>query len=116
GTTVAAHAMRNADPGSPPHAWGRRCARARGPGRRRVHPHTRGDDAWPPAPAPPARLGSPPHAWGRRVAAALPESRVSVHPHTRGDDCGQRRRRRAPKRFTPTRVGTTVVKLMNRRG
>jgi len=93
--------------GSPPHAWGRppRALMARHDrrftptrvgttpnarlqaGNTAVHPHTRGDDA--------ARLvrslfaaGSPPHAWGRPA----------------GPGC-----RASSSRFTPTRVGTTIV-------
>src|SRR5947208_3237441 len=71
---------------------------------RPVHPHTRGDIAFPPSLASPAS-GSPPHAWGHRRGHLSPPPRrrftptrvgtsagpcirlpaSSVHPHTRGD-------------------------------
>src|SRR5579883_1167420 len=92
--------------GSPPHAWGRlpyhpdhsksrrftptRVGTTSGKGLSdswyEVHPHTRGDDCRSAA-FNPARIGSPPHAWGRRRREG---------------------RWKRGRRFTPTRVGTTV--------
>jgi len=92
-------------PGSPPHAWGHRCADCHRNPRIRftptrvgtsaeqrhwgcshwVHPHTRGDiqdDITQPG----RKLGSPPHAWGHR----------NPEPY-----------HAAGIRFTPTRVGTS---------
>ncbi len=71
--------------GSPPRVWGRRTTSWASTGRRPVHPHACGDDAWGNYMSS-LMGGSPPRVWGR---------------HTNGV-------RLSPKnRFTPTRVGTT---------
>ena len=107
GTTTPCRERRPEVVGSPPRAWGRRPrSPRRRPGprftptrvgttdvirarrtrcRSPVHPHARGDDVGVTGPAARAS-GSPPRAWGRRRP---------------------RRRPRALRRFTPTRVGTT---------
>ena len=95
--------------GSPPRAWGRH-ANYRNRARRGrftptrvgttvgsplyhvrvpVHPHARGDDVFSLASASSPR-GSPPRAWGRRIVL---------------------RKQLNPRRFTPTRVGTTITIL-----
>jgi len=103
---------RNCNSGSPPHAWGHR-ARALsrlGPWRftptrvgtssifsqrsssASVHPHTRGDITSSSS-RKSCAFGSPPHAWGHPEIAA----RSSVH-----------------RWFTPTRVGTSIVRRGSR--
>ena len=54
------------------------------------------------------RHGSPPRAWGRpAVGTRRPRRRRPVHPHARGDDSGDPVSA-LDRRFTPTRVGTTL--------
>src|SRR6266508_4414435 len=74
--------------GSPPRVWGRRSSRPPISGFRPVHPHAcRDDDCLVLELAGP--VGSPPRVWGRLRALAPLNS---------------------PSRFTPTRVGTTILR------
>src|SRR5690606_12734494 len=71
--------------GSPPRAWGQRFLLAWITSATTVHPHARGDNVASVSMAP-VPIGSPPRAWGQHAARGVGVS---------------------PRRFTPTRVGTT---------
>ncbi len=67
------------------------------------------------SPAPGRRRGSPPHAWGR-LAVCVTRSHAHLHgspPHAWGRRDGGQSFRRA-RRLTPTRVGTTLLRMSRR--
>ncbi len=51
--------------------------------------------------------GSPPHAWGQQPYGRGSTYAAEVHPHMRGDNTRGCAEASAPRRFTPTCVGTT---------
>src|SRR5579883_2755866 len=126
GTTATERTNTLARIGSPPHAWGRLPYHPDHSKSRRSTPH-----AWGRLPYHPDHSKSrrfTPTRVGTTSGKGLSDSWYAVHPHTRGDDCrsaafnpgrvgspphawGRRRREgrwKRGRRFTPTRVGTTV--------
>ena len=121
--------------GSPPRAWGRRCASVPDRRRRSVHPHARGDDESPMglpithAVHPHARGddctsgpssrrcsdGSPPRAWGRRVPCSRHRPIASGSPPRAWGRLIATSPSCRHCRFTPTRVGTTSRCALDRR-
>ena len=118
--------------GSPPRAWGQRRSRPY-----LLDPHRFTPTRVGTTPSSvlhvQARNGSPPRAWGQHTRRACPWRSAAVHPHARGDNC-PRVLLVAPfvavhphargdnlaafiypwryRRFTPTRVGTTLPPLI----
>ena len=56
--------------------------------------------------------GSPPRAWGQLQRELLTRFPEPVHPHARGDNRSRPAWRALRPRFTPTRVGTILKKLL----
>jgi len=115
--------------GSPPRAWGQsRTGRARQMLRRftptgvgtmcsgrhggcsgPVHPHGRGDNVRSRVTTRDV-IGSPPRAWGQCPPGPRNRGGLQVHPHGRGDNAPPVRGTGGDFRFTPTGVGTMVVR------
>ena len=114
--------------GSPPLAWGQPEPRRAYDIPLAVHPHSRGDNivyltiqhvtdgspplAWGQLLDEPGVVivfdGSPPLAWGQHCRRPDAWIGQTVHPHSRGDNEGLPRSEHQLRRFTPTRVGTTL--------
>ena len=55
-------------------------------------------------------FGSPPRVWGKRLTAGDVDAEGTVHPHACGENHVQPLVIILPPRFTPTRVGKTMLR------
>src|SRR6266511_4084207 len=94
--------------GSPPRVWGRLPGLSLDHVSSTVHPHACGDDLSPKVFSF-GFSGSPPRVWGRRSSRPPRSGFRPVHPHACGDDLNAGDDLTVTDRFTPTRVGTTIV-------
>ncbi len=96
--------------GSPPRVWGKRPSRRTRNRRRAVHPHACGENGSP-RKLTVKLIGSPPRVWGKRLREFWDQKRRPVHPHACGENAHDTHPHQPCIRFTPTRVGKTILPL-----